>query len=448
MAEVYEKDLGSKGTLTSSDFIRVVGSDNVSYKQPMNTLPSALDGTLSTAQSASGSDLVRINSSGTPKMVSVDNLLNSVNLDKTWFGFQNRVMNKTAQAIYPVGTQLTDVWAESAGGTQYETPWDVVNYDTSGNCYLKWHYAYPTGVPFDEPEAIYYASGTLAAGTYYIGIGADYGTGWSTSKHIQITTHVAMNSGDQIVISLGANNATDPTNGRTWNMYAAGSTTSKDSGTTSNGTSGTSLGSTSATGVGYTSGNVNSPQRAVYGYGRWAQSAVRQWLNSSAAAGSWWSVKNPWDRPPAVAATLRGFLAGFSESFTNILQPVDVVTAINTVEGSASTTETTSDKIFLPSLQEMYITPQLANVEGVDWEYFQQLAINSGLTGKFAQGGTYPLLITYNLANTTSPVYVWLRSASRGYANGAWHVYSSGYVGGTSAGTAFRGCPACKILSS
>ena len=39
MAEVYEKDLGSKGTLTSSDFIRVVGSDNVSYKQPMNTLP-------------------------------------------------------------------------------------------------------------------------------------------------------------------------------------------------------------------------------------------------------------------------------------------------------------------------------------------------------------------------------------------------------------------------
>jgi hypothetical protein len=186
----------------------------------------------------------------------------------------------------------------------------------------------------------------------------------------------------------------------------------------------------------------------VYGYGRWAQSAVRQWLNSSAAAGSWWSAKNPWDRPPAVAATLRGFLAGFSDSFTNILQPVDVVTAINTVEGSASTTETTSDKIFLPSLQEMYITPQLADVEGVDWEYFEQLAINSGLTGKFAQGGTYPLLITYNLANTTSPVGVWLRSANRGYAYFAWNVYSSGVVYGNGAGDAYRGCPACKILSS
>ena len=33
MADTYEKDLGQKSSLTTSDFIRVVGSDNVSYKQ-------------------------------------------------------------------------------------------------------------------------------------------------------------------------------------------------------------------------------------------------------------------------------------------------------------------------------------------------------------------------------------------------------------------------------
>lgn len=33
MADVYEKDLAQKSSLTTSDFIRVVGSDNVSYKQ-------------------------------------------------------------------------------------------------------------------------------------------------------------------------------------------------------------------------------------------------------------------------------------------------------------------------------------------------------------------------------------------------------------------------------
>ena len=33
MADTYEKDLAQKTSLTTSDFIRVVGSDNVSYKQ-------------------------------------------------------------------------------------------------------------------------------------------------------------------------------------------------------------------------------------------------------------------------------------------------------------------------------------------------------------------------------------------------------------------------------
>ena len=38
MADTYEKDLAQKSTLTTSDFIRVVGSDNVSYKQNMNSV--------------------------------------------------------------------------------------------------------------------------------------------------------------------------------------------------------------------------------------------------------------------------------------------------------------------------------------------------------------------------------------------------------------------------
>lgn len=33
MADTYEKDLAQKSSLTTSDYIRVVGSDNVSYKQ-------------------------------------------------------------------------------------------------------------------------------------------------------------------------------------------------------------------------------------------------------------------------------------------------------------------------------------------------------------------------------------------------------------------------------
>lgn len=42
MADTYEKDLGQKSSLTTSDFIRVVGSDNVSYKQKVSAVMTAM----------------------------------------------------------------------------------------------------------------------------------------------------------------------------------------------------------------------------------------------------------------------------------------------------------------------------------------------------------------------------------------------------------------------
>lgn len=38
MADTYEKDLAQKSSLTTSDYIRVVGSDNVSYKQQVSSV--------------------------------------------------------------------------------------------------------------------------------------------------------------------------------------------------------------------------------------------------------------------------------------------------------------------------------------------------------------------------------------------------------------------------
>ena len=349
--------------------------------------------------------------------------------------------------VSPVGSQLTDEWYKDAS-THYSAPWDVTHIFPNGDVAIQQHYAIPDGVPFDEPEAIYYADGTETAGAYHIGIGTAYGTGWDTSKHIQITTNVAMAENDQLVIEMGTDANNDPTNGRTWKLYAAGSTTAKDSGTTSDGTGGTSLGSTSTSGAGYTNGRVNAPQRIVYGYGRYSQSAIRQYVISRAGVGGWWSQQNPWDRPPAVAATLRGWATGMTQELYDLLEPVPVVTAINTVEGSAETQETTYDKVFLPSLQEMYITPQLADVEGVDWDFYKDLAEDAGLTGKFAWYNTYPVLIKYRIDSTTSPVYVWLRSCYRGNTHNSWRVNGSGHVSSYNAYSGYRGCPACIIKKS
>lgn len=43
MADTYEKDLAQKSSLTSSDYIRVVGTDNVSYKNPASSLINTLN---------------------------------------------------------------------------------------------------------------------------------------------------------------------------------------------------------------------------------------------------------------------------------------------------------------------------------------------------------------------------------------------------------------------
>jgi len=375
-------------------------------------------------------------------------LVNQLIGSSTWETYKAAVNDGSAPTDYTVGTQLSDDWYAD-DSTSYTMPWDIVHYDSSGNAYLKSHYALPTAMAFDEPEALYVFDGTESAGTeYYILINVAYGDGWTAGDGIAFTLDTAPAAGDQFVLSTATSNANDPTH-MPWTVYGAGSTTAKQTGTTTNSTSGTMLGETSATGIGYTNGSVNSPQRVVYGYNRWSQSAMRQWLNSRAAAGWWWEMQNIWDRPSSVASTIRGFMAGLPDDFLAQVERSTVTTARNTVEGADSTTETTSDFFWLPSLEEMYITPQLADVEGEGWDYYKALAAEAGLTGKFAQYQTYSNLISYNMASTSSPVGVRLRSAHRSNALNTWLIYSSGSVNGNyGASYALRACPACKILKS
>ena len=396
---------------------------------------------------ALGPDLAALRGDLAGLTTAVADLAKAVYSADSWASIDALVKDGKAKDVLPVGTQISDEW-EKAAGTKYTAPWDVVHHNANGDMELNWHYAFPDGCPFDAPEAIYFApSGGLAAGTYHILIGTAYGTGWDTEKAIQFTLNSAMDEGDQLFINCGTDNKNDPTNGRTWNVYAKGSTTSKDTGTTSNGTGGTSLGTIGNVNAHRTNGNLNAISRVVYGSGRWKESAIRQWLNSSAAAGAWWTAQNDWDRPPSNASTARGFLAGFSAEFLAILEESDVVTALNTQEGFADETETTQDKIYLPCLENWYINPEKAG-EGAEWDYYKDLAAEAGLSGKFQRSSTYAILKKYNVSDVTSAVYVWLRSCNRSSATYAWYVYYSGNVTYTYAYNAHRGCPACKIKKS
>ena len=126
-----------------------------------------------------------------------------------------------------------------------------------------------------------------------------------------------------------------------------------------------------------------------------------------------------------------------------MLGTIKVTTALNTVTDKADgDTEVTYDKIFLPSLEQIYVVPQLKGVEGEYWEYWKRA---TGAVSPQAQYGTYQERITYGIEAQTSAQFVRLRSASRGIGYHAWSVYTGGYVNSNGAYYAWRCAPACVI---
>ena len=96
----------------------------------------------------------------------------------------------------------------------------------------------------------------------------------------------------------------------------------------------------------------NNPDkyRKSNGNNRWSVSNIRQWLNSSGAANSWFTPKHEYDASPTYASE-PGFLAGFSADVLQHFTEITNTTALTAPDGGGS--ETTIDRVFLPSYTEM-----------------------------------------------------------------------------------------------
>ena len=92
--------------------------------------------------------------------------------------------------------------------------------------------------------------------------------------------------------------------------------------------------------------------RRYVGNNCWSVSNIRQWLNSSGAAGSWFNAQHDYDVEPDTYADEPGFLAGFSFAVLQHFTDITNITAKSKLDGSGS--EETVDKVFLPSYTEMY----------------------------------------------------------------------------------------------
>ena len=191
---------------------------------------------------------------------------------------------------------------------------------------------------------------------------------------------------------------------------------------------------------------INNLSVLRYGYNRWRDSAYRQWLNSDIARNiGWWKSKHLGDCPPPIAQNnLPGWLNGFTEEWRAIFKPVKVDTVCNTVTDEG-VTDTTYDTFFLPSVEQMYGTPQAAGIEGEYWPYWkEETGLDAPTNG--SSTNTNNARKIPSIANPTgSAVACRLRSANRGSSSYVWYVNTAGYLDYSTAYNSYRALPACVI---
>ena len=194
--------------------------------------------------------------------------------------------------------------------------------------------------------------------------------------------------------------------------------------------------------------NGNSDRRS-YGNNRYIYSNLRQWLNSPAAAGQWYTAQHSADQTPDSSHVWNGVnpysgLAGFLNAFTANERAALLATTITV--GKSSTdgggTETCTDKIFPLSCTEVGLSG--------DHVCGSKLAIFSDNNSRIATVTASCVANSNYSSNPGSGAawYYWLRDAYAGSAYRARRVWSDGtlYGGGAcSGGVGLR--PACNLSS-
>lgn len=364
----------------------------------------------------------------------------------SWTKIRNLRKSGLAEKVLTVGDIIDDTWTDVAAPKEYPYQWHVADFqpielqngDTEASMLVQAHWAHPFGVQFSHQRAFLACPDGLPVGSYYFTIESAWGNNVKAGDIVCFKTTKVVPAGGRVSGCYGAPDQAKAN----WRIY----THSADGKTQIETITPTFTKTDSATNLGTQhlnkrEGNLNSTQEMAYGWNRWKTSALRQYLNSEAAKGAWWTAQDEWDVAPDQLKDKAGFLSGCSADFLSALQIVKVTTFANTVNDGGGE-DTTYDRVFIPSMEQMYCAPQIKG-EGTYLEYWKQ---RSGATAPLAQWGTYPNIITYAVENHTSPQSIRLRSAYRGSAYGAWYVYSSGYVNvSDSASSATRFAPLVVI---
>ena len=351
-----------------------------------------------------------------------------------------------ASRVFNIGDLISEPWIDTADGNKsYDNPWRVnhfsketdINGNTVDGMWLQTKYTHPFGVRFSHERAFLACPDGLAAGTYHFDFAETWGNNIKTGISYQFTLTKAVEKGGRLA---GCYSATD-TSPSSWKVYSYGANgiTINETVSVSTGSAGTNLGTMKAI---VRQGNLNCFQEMAYGNNRWSTSALRQYLNSDATKGNWWKPQDQWDIAPNELSTKDGFLCGINTEMLRNIVPIKTITRTNgNTDGDVE--DVTYDKIIIPSLEQMYIQPQVSN-EGESHEYWKEL---NGTSTKWKPWNTYDILKQYSVSDHTAPQYTRFRSTIRGGACYTWFVSFSGSVsnGGNGASSAYTFEPACFI---
>lgn len=344
----------------------------------------------------------------------------------TWEGIRRAVALGKAKTLLPVGTQLAV--NHSVYGTHL---FDVVAHDYLKNAHdpdahtmTIMQHDVLAGMQFDAPEAMYYAETQLEAGTYNFTI-STYENWVGGTYQFTLTSPVPV--GGQICVTGQPPYQGSITLATVKTYSSCTSTTPIETATIMEGSGGTSLGI-------YGEGALNHTHRVAYGSNNYKESAVRQFLNSSAATGNVWTPQTEFDRPPSWVTTSAGYKAGLDQDFLAVVCPVALPCAANnTYEAPDSTVKkntkyTLNDEFYLASCKEVFGSSD-------------DVADNTTVL-PYYDGATAADRIKYR---DGSAARWWLRTPYARDANGVRLVNLDGTLHNNGANLAYGLAPACTI---
>ena len=319
-----------------------------------------------------------------------------------WATIRGLVRAGQGASVYPVGTQFViphkvfgDMIFDVIGHDHDKNPSDANAHTMT----LQLHYAIygeDYGYEYSANECMYVCQSDLQPGTYYLVVDIDSGWNMEAGSY-QFTTTKIIPAGGQIVFkNMGSGTVTQILTFASPNEDEPIETIQKVSGS-----SGTNLGTLTRVG----GDNSHNNLMRAYGSDNYAESTIRQWLNSTAFDG-WFNSPGPFARrnffgEPLSYLNKPGFLNGFSSDFLSVLGTVEKPCKTNAVydrRSGANQIYTVTDKVFLLSAEEVGFIDFTDHYDcGTVYGYYYDSSATS---------------IKYDMDNVTNPVNWAIRGSS------------------------------------